>query len=99
MAIAITVNSRFPRGLFSGSIIKVYGTLAFSGSYATNGDALDFGPVVGFSNKQPLNVDITGIAGFYYEYDYVAKKLRVRTGAAAQTALTELTAGAYPAGV
>ena len=41
-----------------------------------------------------------GKAGYHYEYDPVTDKLIVRTGAAAQTALTEVTNGAaIPAGL
>lgn len=102
MAMAATINPRFPRGLMIGNMLALFGTIAATGSYATNGDTLDLGPVAlgtGLSNKQPIFVFIFGVSGFDYEYDLANKKCRVRTGSAAQSALTELNAGAYPAGI
>lgn len=77
-----------------GDLWQVLVTLAFSGSYATNGDSLDFtpflqGPAAGTT---VLFVDVMGGAGTQFEYDKVNKKLK-----AFSAANTELTAGAYNA--
>lgn len=87
----------------------VRGTIAATGSYTTAGDTLSlaFGdlPV----NSAPIDVIIqsrptTGPTNMF-EYNYVFGttpangKMQIFTGAAAQTALTELSAGALPAGV
>lgn len=87
----------------------VRGTITATGSYTTAGDTLSlaFGdlPV----NSPPVEVNIqsrplTGPTNLF-EYSYVFGttaangKMQIFTGAAAQTALTELAAGALPAGV
>lgn len=97
MALTVTVT----RKLGENKTILLFGTIVASGSYATNGDALDFGPLVGWTNKQPLNVDVRGKAGFIYQYDYVNKKLLVyvNTAGGANAPLGEHTAATYAAGV
>lgn len=70
----------------AGTLLKRVGTneitgvfsLAFSGSYATGGDALDFATLIGATNRQPVFVEIQGIAGYRYEYDLTNKKVIVR---------------------
>jgi hypothetical protein len=97
---------------FTSSMLHVYGTITASGSYTTAGDALTF---AGFDqiktdqipvqcviySARPASSPQTNV----YEYQYTpgtsisTGKMQVFTGAAAQTALTELSSGAYPAGV
>lgn len=84
------------------STIEVFGTLTPTGSYATGGDVVDFtqlGSV--YRAKDPLIVEITGKAGFVYQYDVVNKKVLVfcNTAGGANAALGEHTAIAYVAGV
>lgn len=58
-------------------------TITASGSYATGGNSLDFAPKIGYTNRQPRSVVVSGIAGYIYEYDLANKKLIVRQGAVA----------------
>lgn len=89
-------------------------TLSNTVNYAAGGDPLDLGGLLpaGYnfpSNGLPEKVEIMSIKtpGQANEFVYVYAqgttmangKLQVFTGAAAQTGLTELSAGAYPAGV
>jgi hypothetical protein len=77
----------------AGSAIRSTGTIVLSGSYTSGGDPLTL-PKPG-TMKAPYFVNVLGKAGYIYQYDFENAKLIVRTGAAAQAALTELTAGAY----
>jgi hypothetical protein len=97
MALAISKVRRKSDG--QGIIIS--GTLTASGSYAASGDALDFSTVSGITNRRPVFVLITGIAGFIYQYDIANKKMWVRcnTAGGADNALGEHSVGAYAAGV
>lgn len=87
-------------------------TLTNTANYPAGGDVLDLsGNAFNDAVKSlgpPLDVDIksynsAGDSGFVYKYrpgtSSANGKIQVLTGAAAQAALTELTAGAYPAGV
>jgi hypothetical protein len=79
-----------------GDLWTFFVTLTFTGSYVTNGDALDFtpflqGPAAGTT---VIAVDVAGGAGNTFEYDKVNKKLK-----AFSTANTELTAAAYNAAI
>jgi hypothetical protein len=68
------------------------GTLTFSGSYATGGDALDLGlknPQVG---RARMAVVVGQLRGNIAEYDPTNKKLKLYS-----SANTELTAAAYNA--
>jgi hypothetical protein len=101
MALVATVVAVFPE-LRS---VELVGTIVASSTYATPGDALDFAALAGtggfrtLGGDQPVFVSIEGIAGFKYEYDVAAKKVKVRQSAAAGNAFTEIADGAYPAGV
>lgn len=112
MALAITVT-KTPK--FTGNTLKLFGSIVASGTYAAGGDVLNFltatyppgqtpPPVTGL----PLVVYIQsakagGLSGFQYGFNpgttQANGKMQVFTGAAAQAALTELSNGAYPAGV
>lgn len=58
-------------------------TITPSGSYAIGGNSLDFAPKIGYTNRQPKSVVVSGLAGYRYEYDLANKKLIVRQGAVA----------------
>lgn len=77
-----------------GNLWVAHATLALSGSYATGGDAFDASSVFsGPANVTTiLMVDVSGGAGYTFEYDKTNKKLKVFSAAG-----TELAAGAYPA--
>lgn len=82
--------------------IEIFGTIVASGNYATGGDTVDFtqlGSII--RAKDPLFVEIQGIAGFVYQYNPVTKKVLVycNTAGGANAPLGEHTAAAYAAGV
>ena len=100
MAITITLLPSNTDG--SGSnLLYAVGTLAFSGSYTTGGDTLDFTQV---ADKLPTTQVIqvfaesqNGNAGYYVPIAGTALnnwKLKAFTGGG-----TEISAGAYPASV
>lgn len=79
-----------------GDLWTFFVSLAFTGSYVTSGDPLDFtsllqGPAAGAT---VLSVDVAGGAGNQFEYDKVNKKLK-----GFSAANTELTAAAYNAAI
>ena len=93
------------------SLIFVWFTVTLLGNYPAGGDILDLsGTAFGDAVKAlgpPLDVDLKsfasgGVSGFCYDYrpgtSSALGKIQMFTGAAAQSALTEFTAGAYPAG-
>jgi hypothetical protein len=96
MPVAITVLKKGGDGR-SRSIL---GTLALSGTYPTNGDPVDFGPLDRIQ-RQPDIVEVVGKAGFVYQYDVENKKLFVycNTAGGANGALGEHTNATYVAGV
>lgn len=83
-----------------------FGTIAVDASpatYATGGLSINWTtPNDDRYSQAPMYVQVyskTG-SGFVYVYNYTTQKLQIFTGAAAQSALTELTnAAAIPAGV
>lgn len=92
------------------TVVRIYFVVIPTGNYAALGDTIDFtslGDLV-MSEYAPIFVVIQsaksgGASGFDYSYNPGTTmsngKFQVFTGAAAQSPLTELTAGAYPAGV
>lgn len=104
LAVAITGTE------FTGNSLHVYGTLTPSGNYPALGDPLSF---AGFdqikTDVPPIQVNIKSqkAAANVFQYSYVPGspatlangKMQTLTGAAAQSGLTDLSAGAYPAGV
>jgi hypothetical protein len=70
----------------------MFTTLTFSGNYATGGDALDPTPLFASGVGSILLMDISGGAGYGFEYNPTAKVLKVFSAPG-----TELAAGAYPA--
>lgn len=76
-------------------------SLVASGSYSTGGDALDLGPLAGFTTKQPDFVLVEGIAGYMYKYDSVAKTVLVYipTAVSGNTGFAQHSAATYAAGV
>lgn len=108
---AVTLNAPTQQE-FTSSMLHLYGTVTPSGSYATGGDACSFAgldqvktdqlPVqVEFYSARPTSSAQTNLYAYQYTPGTTLAngKFQVFTGAAAQTALTELSAGAYPAGV
>lgn len=87
----------------------VRGTIAATGNYTTGGDTLSLQSGDVPVNSAPIEVRIQSQATSgptnLFEYHYVPGttpangKMQIFTGAAAQTALTELSSGALPAGV
>lgn len=53
-------------------------TVTASGNYAAGGDALDLRGIIGFTDKDPVDVRVKGKGGYDYEYDYANRKLIVR---------------------
>ena len=109
MSLAVTITDV---DYSAGDSFIVRGTITPSGNYPTTGDTLSFasqdqiksGSVpkdVRIYSAKPTSAAQTNL----FEYNYVPGttiangKMQIFTGAAAQTALTELSAGAYPAGV
>ena len=84
-----------------GQGIQATGVITPSGTYPTGGDDLDLAKVVGFTNRRPDLVLITGKAGFVYQYDHANKKMFVycNTAGGANAALGEHTNAGYVAGV
>jgi hypothetical protein len=73
--------------------VDIHGTIVLSGTYATGGEALPLASLKAGTSKKPHFVAVVGKAGFTYQYDIEAEKLKTFAGA------TETTAGAYPAGI
>lgn len=108
-------EASYPFGITEANdTLIIYGTAAFSASpatYATGGIALSWATLS--SNKTSSKGDGTnsgtpffarftsvGGSGFVYVWNKATETLQIFTGAAAQSALTELTNGAaIPAGV
>jgi len=96
MSLALTVTSQW----WDGKKIHVIGTVVASGSYATNGDTINFSGLGIKSSQSPLRVDLISLNGYGLAFAPASPpaqatgKMRVNT-----TSNTELAAGAYPAGV
>lgn len=80
----------------AGGVWMLFGTLTFSGSYATNGDALDLSKFVPAMGTVRQVTPIGQAKGLTFTYDVVNKKLLVWTAPVAN-APTEHTAAAYNA--
>lgn len=85
---------------------NVMGTIAISaspGTYPTGGYTLSLADPLIKASRLPLMVIVQGLAGYVYVFvpgtTIANGTLKVLTGAAAQSALTEFTAGATPAAV
>lgn len=93
-------------GLFPNRGYEVKGTLAVGaapGTYPTGGYTVSFADSNIKASRVPKEVTIHGRAGYVYTFipgtTNADGKVMVLTGAAAQSPLTELAAGATPAGV
>lgn len=97
MAVALSLLKRTK----AGPMLDAQVQLTFSGTYPTGGEAVDFASVVGFTNRPPSAVNVTGKAGFVYQYDRANKKVLVlvNTAGGVNLRLDEHTAVAYVAGV
>lgn len=109
MAIAITLP---PANVDASgqNFVHAAGTLAFSGSYVSGGDTLDFTGVADrlASSLAPVAIEVFGQSGFLYRgvpgTTLANSKVKVfgqepTSATAGVIALTELGASAYPAGV
>lgn len=101
-AVTTTISKTF----MHDALFNVLGTIAIGaspGTYPTGGFTLALNDPLIKSSRLPIWVDIKGVNGFVYVYvpgtTTANGKLKILTGAAAQSALTELSAGATPAGV
>lgn len=90
----------------AGPSLHTLGTIAWSPStdtYTSGGNACSFALPGAKTQRTPWRVDVWGASGYVYKYvfgsDNTNGKLQIFTGAAAQSPLTELSAGAIPAGV
>lgn len=103
----VTYTTTITNQWSDGQRLHVLGNIVMAGVYVALGDILNWQNAIdsrqGFiglmTQNQPDYVIITGIAGFVYVWTPATQKLQIRTGAAAQAALTDLTPGALPAGV
>lgn len=93
-------------------LVTVYGTVTWTANpdtYSTGGNTLSFAGSCQWADNPPVEVKMWSAATSgptnLYIYSYVPGttsangKAQIFTGAAAQTALTELSAGAVPSGV
>lgn len=71
--------------------------------YVTGGIVMNFAVPNVKATRTPIFVDVNGTSGYQYQYipgaDATSGLLKILTGAAAQSALTELSAAAIPAAV
>jgi hypothetical protein len=98
MSVAATLGTDVPGGSIQAEqkFFRAYGTLAFTGSYATGGDAVSFASLLPIAKgASPVFVEINGIAGYYYQYVKAAGKIIIWGPGSA----TQLAAGAYPGGI
>lgn len=97
----LALTRRDPYVISDQNSFTAYFLVVPSGTYPTGGDAADFGGLIGYTDKQPIDVDIRGKAGFVYQYDYQNKKMFVycNTAGGANAPLGEHTNIAYVAGV
>lgn len=85
---------------------RVIGTLAVAaspGTYSAGGITCPLNIYAIKATRLPLRLSIGGQSGYVYKYipgtTLANGKLKILTGAAAQSPLTELSAGAMPAGI
>ncbi len=101
MAAAVFTLTKVTTGTLGRGMFLVADFASDGGDYATDGVApLGVNAFAAFSRyrREPDFVAFKSINGYYYEYDPSTGKILIRTGAAAQSALTQLTnAAAVPA--
>lgn len=103
----VTYTTNITNQWSDGQRLHVTGTIVMAGSYVALGDPIVWqnaadsrqGFIGLMTQNQPDFVLVFGIAGFVYVYNLASQKIQIRTGAAAQSALTDLTPGALPGGV
>lgn len=81
----------------AGGYWLLIGTLAFSGSYATGGDALDLRPFFPAGRTIREAVSLNDLRGFNAEIDLVNNKIKLWAGGAATPTVAEHAAAAYHA--
>lgn len=79
----------------AGGVWMLFGTLTFSGSYSTGGDALDLLKRIPMLSSIRQVVALGQVRGFTAEYDKTNKKLLIHVGSAATPAGAEHAAAAY----
>ena len=79
----------------AGGVWLLFGTLTFSGSYATGGDALDLLKRLVVMGSVRQVIPLNGAKGFTFDYDKVNKKLQVWVATAVTPAAAEHAAAAY----
>jgi len=94
MALTVTVNRK------SSDLkeIRLYCRITASGSYASP-DPLDFRGLPGWTAKDPVQVEITGKAGYIYKYDYANRGMRafIPTAVSGNSPFAEHSVAAYNA--
>lgn len=106
-AIAVGTENAFPAGKDTTQRrFHTYGIVAITASpstYAAGGLVFSFAaPVFDVSSQTPIDLELKSVTGSGYIYQWVksTNKIKVLTGAAAQSPLTEATDGeSIPAGV
>lgn len=106
-ATAVGTENAYPSGKdMTQRRFHTYGTVAVTASpatYAAGGVVFSFAaPVFDVSSQTPIDLELKSLTGSGYVYQWVksSNKIKVLTGAAAQSPLTELTdASAIPAAV
>jgi len=106
VALATPTVNAFPNGVDNTQKMTiVYGTIAIGANpltYAAGGVVLSFSGIEQIKSSQtPVIVYIESVSGSGYTYCWnkATGKLQIFTGGAAQSPLTEFTAGVVPAGV
>ncbi len=98
MTLATTVRDTW----FDGQRLHVVGTLVASGSYVTGGDSFSLKSGRIRSRRPPKYVHIKGANGFVYGWQagpQDALKMLAFEAGAQGSALDQVAAGAYPAGI
>lgn len=104
MPLAVTITGTE----FTGNGLHVYGTIKATGNYPALGDVLNLSGFDQIKTDVPptqINIKSQKATTNVFQYSGIpgatlaACAMQVLTGAAAQSGLTELSAGAYPAGV
>lgn len=91
-------------------VVEMFFTVTASGSYVTGGDTLDLTAITGApglvlppTGQLPLQVVITGIAGYDYKYVNGSAQnnglVQVRQSAGSAAPMSQIAQSSYPAGV
>lgn len=98
MALTAALVDRFGDG--NRTIVGIF-SLTFATNYPAGGEALDLRPLIGWTNKDPYDVNFLqdGSAGVKLSYNRTTRKVQVfiEQAVGTNTALGEHTAAAYNA--